>query len=103
VKDGTAVAEDVALATAKFRLAMKGGLDVADGHFDGVTVAVLDKKGCAAYTQRIQGTFGHPEIGKITMLTSLAGPVLGVLETVQKLNPFQQCEVFYKGSVAQPE
>ena len=75
----------------------------ADGHFDGVTVAVLDKKGCAAYAQKIQGTFGHPEIGKITMLTSLAGPVLGVLETVQKLNPFEQCEAFYAGSVPQPK
>ncbi len=103
VRDGTAAAEDVALATGKYRIAMKGGLDLADGHFDGVTVAVLDKKGCAAYTQKIQGTFGHPEIGKITMLASLAGPVLGVLETVQKLNPFQQCEVFYSGTVPQPE
>lgn len=103
VKDGTARAEDVALATLKYRLAMKGGLDLADGHFEGVKVAVLDKKGCAAYEQSIQGTFAHPTIGKITMLTSLAGPVLGVLDTVQKLNPFQQCEVFYSGSVPQPK
>lgn len=102
-KDGTARAEDVALATARYRIAMQGGLDLADGHFDGVTVAVLDKKGCAAYTQKVKGTFSHPEIGKITMLTTLAGPVLGVLETVQKLNPFRQCEVFYSGSVPQPE
>jgi len=103
VKDGNAVTEDVALASQKYRLAMKGGLDLADGHFDDFTVYVLDKEGCAAYSQKIQGTFAHPQIGKIKMLESLAGPVLGVLETVEKLIPFQgQCDVVYKGSVKQP-
>jgi AsmA protein len=102
VKDGAATAEDAAIATPKYRVALKGGLDLPNGKFKDLTLAVLDKKGCAVSSQNIQGTFSSPQLGKITMLESLAGPVLSVLGTVEKLVPGLECGVFYSGSVPQP-
>ncbi len=102
VGDGSAEIEDAALATRHYRLAMKGRLDFSGLRFDGMTAAILDKRGCAVYSQKINGTLAHPKLGKLSMLESLAGPVLSVLGTVEKLLPGRECKVFYSGSVPQP-
>jgi len=100
VKGGVADAADVALATKKYRLAMKGGLDFNNGRFADVTIAVLTKKGCAAYSQKISGPFGRPSVGKTTIINSLTGPATNALESAWDL--IWSCKVIYKGSVAQP-
>ena len=61
VKNGIAGATDVALATKKYRIAMKGGLNFNNDQFDDVTVAVLDKRGCAVYSQKVHGPFRKAE------------------------------------------
>lgn len=102
VTDGVAVAEDVAFATAHNRVAVHGALDFVNGRFDDVTVAVLDEKGCAKFSQKIHGDFRKPRIEKVSTLKSLAGPVISILEKTGKILG-AQCTVFYDGSVAQPE
>ncbi len=103
VKNGYAETEDVALASKHHRLAMKGRINFSGGRFKDMTAAILDKRGCAVYSQKVNGRFAQPELGKLNMLESLGGPVLSVLGTIEKIVPGNNCAVFYSGSVPDPE
>lgn len=102
VKNGIAGAIDVALATKKYRIAMIGGLDFVNDQFDDVTVAVLDKGGCAVYSQKVHGPFHKAKIEKVSMFKSITGSVTKALNDAWKFVG-GKCKVFYSGSVAQPE
>ena len=102
VEHGVARAKDVAMATDENRIALVGSLDFINERFDDVTMAVVDGKGCATVRQRIRGTFRKPEVEKVSVVQSFAGPVLKLFKQAKKL--FEgQCEVFYAGSVAPPK
>jgi uncharacterized protein involved in outer membrane biogenesis len=103
VKNGIAEARDVALASKKQRIAMKGGLNFINERFVDVTVAVLDNRGCAVYSEKVLGPFRNPQIEKESILKSLVGSVLNPLKDAWKLIQGEECTVFYSGSVAQPE
>ncbi|HUU80589.1 MAG TPA: AsmA family protein [Acidobacteriota bacterium] len=85
VKNGIAEARDVALASKKQRIAMKGGLNFINERFVDVTVAALDKRGCAVYSEKVQGPFRKPQIEKESIFKSIAGSVLNPLEEQHKL------------------
>jgi AsmA protein len=102
VERGVAQAQDVAMATSKNRVALHGGLDFADAQFDDVTVALIDKNGCAKVQQRVSGAFRHPVVEKPGVVKSLTGPALALLKKGRDLFPGGECEVFYAGSVAPP-
>ncbi len=102
VKNGVADATDVALATKKYRIAMKGGLNFNNDQFVHVTVAVLDKRGCAVYSQKVHGPFRKPKIDKVSIVKSITGPVSNALKDAWKIMG-GECKAFYSGSVAQPE
>jgi uncharacterized protein involved in outer membrane biogenesis len=103
VKNGIAEARDVALASKKQRVAMTGGLNFINEQFVDVTVAVLDKQGCAVYSEKVHGPFRKPQIEKESVFRSIAGSVLNPLGDAWKFLQGQECTVFYSGSVAQPE
>jgi uncharacterized protein involved in outer membrane biogenesis len=103
VKDGIAEAREVALASKKQRIAMTGGLNFINERFVDVTVAVLDKQGCAVYSEKVHGPFRKPQIEKESVFKSIAGSVLNPLGDAWKFLRGQECTVFYSGSVAQPE
>ena len=103
VKKGIAEALDVALASKKQRVAMKGGLNFINERFVDVTVAALDKRGCAVYSEKVHGSFHKPQIEKESIFTSIAGSVSNPLEDAWKFIQGKKCTVFYSGSVAQPE
>ncbi len=103
VENGIAEAVDVAMATKKRRIAMKGGLNFTDDRFEDVVVAVVDQHGCAVVTQKVRGPFSRPEIGNIDVLKSLTSPVTNLLKSAVKLFSNKPCDVFYSGSVAPPE
>lgn len=102
VKNGVAGAIDVALASKKYRIAMQGGLDFNSNQFVDVTIAGLDKHGCAVYSQRVHGPFSKPQVEKVNVLKSLTGSVSNALEDAKQLIQGKKCEVFYAGSVSQP-
>jgi uncharacterized protein involved in outer membrane biogenesis len=102
IKNGIAEAEDVALSTKRNRVAMKGGLDFVNSRFDDVTVAALDGKGCAKFSQKIHGPFQKPQIEKISTLGTIVGPAVKLFKKVQKFVGWGKCKVFYKGSVKHP-
>ena len=102
VERGVAQARDVAMATAKNRIALQGGLDFVNGQFADVTVAVIDAKGCARVRQAIHGSFANPVVEKPRVLKSLAAPVLKLYRRARGVFPAAPCEPFYSGSVAAP-
>ena len=103
VGNGVAEAVDVAMATKKQRLAMKGGLDFMNSRFENVVVAVLDQRGCSVYSQKIHGPFSRPAVDKISTMGSLARPLTNLLRSAKKLVAPGTCVVFYSGSVAAPQ
>jgi hypothetical protein len=103
VKNGIAEALDVALASKKQRIAMKGGLDLINERFVDVTIAALDKRGCAVYSEKVRGSFHKPQIEKESIFESIANSVSNPLEDAWKFIQGKECTVFYSGSVAQPE
>jgi uncharacterized protein involved in outer membrane biogenesis len=103
VQNGIADARDVALATKHQRLALKGGLNLINERFVDVSVAVLDKKGCAVSREKVHGPFGKPRIEKENIFGSITGPVLNPLRDAWKSIQGDECTVFYSGSVSQPE
>jgi hypothetical protein len=102
VKDGELQANDVAMATSKNRMALRGRLDFVRQRFDSVTIALIDKDGCAKVRQELRGTFQKPELTKSTLLGSLLGPARKVFTRVKDLLP-GKCTAFYEGSVKHPE
>jgi uncharacterized protein involved in outer membrane biogenesis len=102
VERGVARARDVALATNENRIALMGSLDFANERFIDVTVTLVDGKGCARLRQKIRGSFRKPEVEKVHVLQSVAGPVLKLFKQAGKLLG-GKCEVVYAGSVAPPE
>lgn len=103
VKNGIAEARDVALATKNQRIAMTGGLNFVNERFADVTVAALDKQGCAVYIEKVHGPFRKPQIEKESVFMSIAGSVLNPLGDAWEFLQGKECTVFYSGSVAQPE
>jgi AsmA protein len=103
VRDGVAEAKDVAFATRKNRIAMKGRLDIVNERFADVTVAVLDEKGCAKLRQKISGPFRDPQVDKVSALESVVSPMLGILERARQMLGRRECDPFYAGSVPHPK
>ena len=101
IEHGVAQAKDVAMATKENRIALQGGLDFVNGRFKDVTVALIDAQGCPRVQQKIRGSFSKPEVEKLSILTSLAGPARKLLRQGESLFG-GHCEVFYAGSVAPP-
>jgi len=102
VRDGVAEAKDVAFATRKNRIALRGKLDIVNERFVDVTVAALDEKGCAKLRQKITGPFRDPKMDKVSTLESLASPMLGIFAQAKRLMGRTECETFYAGSVPHP-
>jgi AsmA protein len=103
IENGIAEAQDVALATKKYRVAMIGKLDLVNEQFLDVTMAVLDSKGCAVVSQEMHGSFSNPEIKTMNTIQALMGPVMGVLNDTTKVLFRRKCKVFYKGSLEHPK
>lgn len=102
VDGGVMHAQDVALATKGHRMAITGGLDIANARFVDVTLALIDSNGCAEVKQRISGPFVKPVVEQPNIFKSLAGPALKLLNKGRNLLPGGECDVFYSGSVAAP-
>jgi AsmA protein len=102
VERGVAQAKDVALATKKNRLALKGGLDFVNDAFADLTVAVVDAQGCATMRQEIRGPFQQPVLEKPNIMKSVAGAAINLLEQAGEFLGGESCDVFYDGSVAPP-
>ncbi len=102
IMDGVADATDCALATHHNRVALKGKLDLVSERYDNVLVALLDDQGCAKFKQGINGPLGSPQIGAVSAVQSLAGPISSLYRKAKRFIQKGKCEVFYNGAVQQP-
>jgi AsmA protein len=102
VKRGVMHSSDVAMATAKHRMALLGALDVAGKRFVDVVVALLDNKGCAQVQQKINGSFNKPVVEQPSSVKAVAAPVLNVFKKGKELLAGDDCKVIYSGKVAVP-
>ena len=105
-----ATLSDVAISTMDNRVAVKGKINLIDESMQGVKVAILDKKGCATFSQGIEGTLSNP-MGKGTSSSKVT--VEQVEEVVNMVSSFfgkskkkkaekkktEKCTVFYNGVV----
>ena len=107
IAKGIAMLSDVALATSKNRLAIKGALDLPNERFNEVSVGVLDVQGCATYSQTITGTFTKPGIkvdeAAVSQVTNMVGSLFGKVKGIVGDTKKKECtSPFYKGSVVHP-
>lgn len=102
IGEGEAEAVDCAFATRRHRVALKGKLNFVSERYDGVTVALLDEKGCAKFTQGISGPFDAPRISAVSAFESLVGPLTDLYQKTKRFLQGGTCEVFYDGAVRQP-
>jgi len=103
IEGGIAHAKDVALATRKNRIALKGSINLVNERFDDVTIALIDARGCARVKQKIYGTFRKPVVEKPSVLLSLAGPTINLFKRARDLFTDGKCDVFYEGSLPAPK
>lgn len=105
IKDGTAHARDVAMATRHNRLAARASLDLPARKIDDAVVAVVNRDGCVVIRQAIHGTFDAPVIEKPNMVESLLGAPLNLLQRgLDALSVGEdECEDFYQGAVEAPK
>ena len=98
VENGRIAAQDVAFATLKNRMAAKGWLSTQLDSLD-MTLAVIDKRGCAIIDQRVYGNSKAPEYSKLKVIETLLAPVTDAVGGFLGV----KCEVFYDGVVQHPE
>jgi len=105
---------DVAIATANNRIAVKGGINIVDESLKNVVVAILDKKGCASYSQGISGSLSNPKGKSLTSKDGVSAEQ--VQEVVNMVSSFfgkkkekkavvkknENCNAFYTGVVKHP-
>ncbi len=101
---------DVAAATGKNRVAIKGKLDIVKQRFLDIKFGVLNAKNCAKFSQTIVGTFSKPKVkidassikSTVNMVSSLLGSFgVKIPKIAKKKNV--KCKVFYNGVVKQPK
>jgi hypothetical protein len=100
VEDGVAHAEDVAMATARHRVAGRGQIDLGAQRFEGFTFALLDSEGCAVFETSLSGPLDEPEIEEPGVLEAIAGPLLDLIESGIEAITGEGCEVVYAGAVS---
>jgi hypothetical protein len=98
LSNGIASAEDVALQTQRYLLALKGRVNLVKKTFEGVEIGVINRRGCAVVTQKISGPVSSPSLGKTNYLLTLTRPMLDALTKSAKGLLDSNCETpFYKG------
>ncbi|KPK12755.1 MAG: hypothetical protein AMJ68_00720 [Acidithiobacillales bacterium SG8_45] len=99
ISDGIATAQDVALETKRYRIALKGRLNLIKNTFDGIKIAVVDDRGCAIVKQQLDGPMKSPRIGKLNFLLAITQPLLDALGKSAKRLVGSNCTPFYTGAL----
>jgi len=102
LREGKVHADDVAAATRKNRIAVLGGLDYAARSFDGLSIVLLDKQGCAVFAQAVTGSFSDPQVEEAGAIKTLLGPLIDLVEKGIGQLAGKECEVIYDGAVSAP-
>lgn len=103
LSNGIASAQDVALQTPRYLLALKGRINLLKQTFEGVEIGVINQRGCAAVTQKISGPISSPSLEKTNYLLTFTRPMLDALAKSAKGLVDQNCDSpFYSGVLVEP-
>lgn len=102
IRDGMADAVDCALTTQKNRIAAKGKLNLVSERYENLTVAQVDRKGCAKFKQTVNGPFNSPHISTTSTLQLIGASIINLYSEAKDIVQGGDCEVFYAGSVGPP-
>jgi hypothetical protein len=87
--------KDVAFSTRRNRVVVKGSLDMPNGKFKNMTIAIVDPDGCIVNSETVDGPFKNPEVKDAGVLErTVIRPLKRMFEA--------ECESFYAGSVQHP-
>jgi AsmA protein len=109
IRNGVADATDVAVATLKHRVAVKGKLNLVSERYENLVLAVIDEKGCSKFKQTLNGPFKKPKIDTLDMVKTLTtavqkyGGLFGLKQPQQQPAQEAKCDNFYSGSVQAPK
>jgi AsmA protein len=111
IRNGVADATDVAVATLKHRVAVKGKLNLVSERYENLVLAVIDGKGCSKFKQTLNGPFKSPKIETRDVVQTLTtavekyGSLFGLKQKQPQQQPAQaaKCDNFYSGSVQAPK
>ena len=102
IEQGKVDLTNTAMATDEYRIALKGKADIIKQEFDNFEFAILNDKGCADVSQKLDGPMSNPTSAVAdSLLKSITSPVTDIVSGVT--NTVSNCEVFYSGSVQQPQ
>ena len=101
---------DVAMSTDKYRMAIKGAINIVEERFLDVKMAFIDDGGCATFEQTITGKFQKPKL-KLdeSIINSVARSALSLFGKSKKeqeelvIRPEEPCVPFYQGEVKSPK
>lgn len=105
LQNGIAITRDVAFATPRHRLAFEGRLDLPARRFRDFRIGMLDRRGCAVFTQTVNGSFRDPQVEKTSFLTkTVVNPLLSLFHkgTTAMTGNKPACTPFYRGRVPHP-
>jgi AsmA protein len=105
LRNGIATTKDVAFATPGHRLAFKGRLDFPAKRFRDFRIGVLDSRGCATFTQTVNGSFRDPQVEKASFFTkTIVNPLVSLFQrgTTALTGNKPACTPFYRGRVPHP-
>ena len=98
-RPGIIKTEDVALSTKTSRLALNGEIDFLKDSIPGLTVYVVDKKGCSLMEQRLYGTMADLKTDQLKVAQTLLGSITNLLDALVG----KDCKPVYEGAVPHPE
>jgi len=98
-----ATMHDVAFSTDKYRLAVKGKVNIDKNTFINFKLATIDKDGCPVYQEEVTGSLESPTIKKVNILvSSVVNPISSLVSKFKKPLSIQCKEPFYTGVVDAP-
>lgn len=101
--DGIASMDDVAFATEKHRLAVRGKINIEKKTFINFKVATINKHGCTIYEEAVEGSLESPSVKKVNVLVSgVVNPMNSLLSKIKKPLNITCKEPFYSGAVKAP-
>jgi hypothetical protein len=98
LEDRQLIAEDVAFATSQNRIAFQGRIDIARDSIPGLTIAVVDRNGCALMDQKLYGKTSDLKTGKLNITKTIFGSVINFVNAIVG----KDCKPVYTGIVKHP-
>jgi hypothetical protein len=103
IENGVLRTEDVAMATPKHRLAVRGSVDLRPGGPIDLQIAILDPDGCARYQENVGGTAADLRVRQSgVVVKGVIGPVKSVVGNLLDAVSGGCQAPFYRGEVPHP-